>query len=485
MNFLTDVNWIGLLVLAIAFLLFGGIYLLSEKVSWTVSIIVAMILGIVLGVAFSSQDNYYLTYTDMLGDIYVNIITALVAPVILVSIISSFISVKNNGSLKRLSFKSVFWLLLSSVFAIILSLIVGVVFKLGSGAGSVFETSISDSTVSAYESLVESFTDVVIGLFPSNIITDLSENNVVAIIIIGVAVAIGYIQTVKEKGEESTHVFRDFILTLKDVIYKILGFIIDLTPYAVLVLLAGSAASFVEDKDALLQLLFLVIAIYAVSIVHTYLVGGATVALGARVNPVRFFKKILPVQITAFTTQSSIGTLPVTIGTLKNKVGVKEEVANFTAPLGTTIGMPGCTCIWPILLAIFYLNATGLNWSFGDYLLLGVLTLVLSIGSAGVLGIALVTAISLFSTLGLPVAAVIAFVPINTISDMVRTLDNVSTAAVATTVVAKQEGLLDYDIFNSDEGADERAYDLNAVQTEDGEREESANVSTDAETKEA
>ena len=137
--------------------------------------------------------------------------------------------------------------------------------------------------------------------------------------------------------------------------------------------------------------------------------------------------------------------------TLHSRVGVSDEIANFTTPLGTTIGMPGCTCVWPVLLAIFYINAAGLNWGVGDYLILAVLTLLLSLGSAGVPGIAVVSAIAVFSAVDLPIAAVILLMPINTISDMIRTLNNVTTADVAATIVARQTGLLDDAVFNAEE----------------------------------
>ena len=101
----------------------------------------------------------------------------------------------------------------------------------------------------------------------------------------------------------------------------------------------------------------------------------------ANVSPVAFFRKIFPAQMTAFTTQSSIGTLPVTTGQLTRKVGVHAEVAHFTAPLGATIGMPGCAGIWPMLIAIWGINAYGLAYSPGEYVVLTVLSIVVSIGS--------------------------------------------------------------------------------------------------------
>ena len=186
---------------------------------------------------------------------------------------------------------------------------------------------------------------------------------------------------------------------------------------------------------------------------HTYIINGLLIKFVTKLSPIKFFKHILPAQVTAFSTQSSVGTLPITIKNLKDS-GVNEEIANFTAPLGTTIGMPGCTAIWPTLLVIFFINATGIEWGFGNYIILIILSLFLSLGSAGVPGIAIVSSISLFGMLNLPVAAVILLMPINTISDMIRTLDNVSTAAVSSVLVAKNVNELDIEKFNDESNKD-------------------------------
>ena len=228
----------------------------------------------------------------------------------------------------------------------------------------------------------------------------------------------------------------------KQIVFKILEAVVDLTPYAVLCLIAVSASSLLKSREAMLQLLALAAVIYAVCLVHIYLLGGLLVRRAAKISPIRFFRAIFPAQATAFSTQSSVGTLPVTVRCLKNGVGVSEEVADFTASLGTTIGMPGCTCVWPVLLAMFYVHAAGLPWGAGEYLTLAVTTLFLSIGSAGVPGIAVVSAIALFSAVGLPVGAVVLMIPINTISDMIRTTDNISSAAIAASIVARKNSLL-------------------------------------------
>ena len=447
-----SINWIALLALAVVGLLFVLLYYLSNKINWTLVILFALFLGVIVGIVFASENNTYLVWVDLIGNIYVNVITALAAPIILISIISSFVSLKNKDAVRSIGARSVFWLLLSAAGAIVLSLLGGLVFKLWD-VSEVFKdiASVSDSTVNAYGDLKKSFSEVLLGLFPSNVIGDIQGNNIVAIIIIAAAVALAYISVASREGEESVVSFKKLVEAIKKIVYRILEFIIDLTPFAVLCLIASSASSIFTDIDTILQLLLLVGIIYIVSFIHAYVFNGVLIRFVAKLNPFKFFKKIFGAQATAFTTQSSIGTLPVTIDSLKRKVGVNDEIANFTAPLGTTIGMPGCTCVWPVLLVMFFVNAAGLNWGVGDYLLLAVVTLVMSLGSAGVPGIAVVSSIAVFSALDLPIAAVVLLIPINTVSDMARTLNNVTAAAVSTAIVARKEGQLDDAIFNEEE----------------------------------
>lgn len=452
MDFLLSVNWIALFALAVVALLFVFIYYISKKLNWTFVILLSLLLGAAVGIVFASENNKYLVWVQLIGDVYVNVITALAAPVILVSIIASFISLKNKNAVKTIGVRSVVWLLISAAGAILLSLLGGLVFKLWD-ASAVFKdiASVSDSTVSAYGDLKKSFDEVLLGLFPSNVVGDIANNNIVAIIIIGVAIALAYIGVSAKEGESSLVLFKKLIESIKKILYKILGFVIKLTPYAVLCLIAASASNIFSDIDTILQLLLLVAIIYAISFLHAYVFNGVLIKFVAKLSPIKFFKKIFQAQATAFTTQSSIGTLPVTIDSLKRKVGVGDEIANFTAPLGTSIGMPGCTCVWPVLLVMFFVNAAGLNWGLGDYITLAVVTLVLSLGSAGVPGIAVVSSIAVFSALNLPIAAVVLLIPINTVSDMARTLDNVTSAAVATAIVARKEGQIEDTVFNCKE----------------------------------
>ena len=456
MDLLCSVNWIALLVLAITLLLFKVLNQLAMKINWTFVVLISMVMGAVIGLVFASDNNSYLVWVDLIGDIYINVITALVAPVILISIMSGFISLNSKEKMKSIGLTSVLWLLASSAAAIVLSYIFGAITGLGKGAEAVFAdiASVSDSTISSYAT---SFDQVILKFFPTNVIGDLSNDNVVAIIIIAIAVAVAYVGISSEEGEEKVAAFKNLVEALKNIIYRILAFVIDLTPFAVLCLVAGSASQIFEDKKSLVQLVLLVVMIYVVCLVHSYGFNAIIIKCVAKLSPLKFFKKILPAQITAFTTSSSVGSIPASIECQRKSVGIDEEISNFTTSLGTTIGMPGCTCVWPILLAIFYTNAMGIAWTVSDYVMLAVVCLILSLGSAGVPGIGVVSAMAVFKAVNLPIAAIVLLVPINNISDMIRTFDNVTAGNVTAAIVARKMGTLDDNIFNAEEKKGENA----------------------------
>ncbi|MCC8023535.1 MAG: dicarboxylate/amino acid:cation symporter [Clostridiales bacterium] len=438
-----EFSWISLAALAAAGVLFAFLAFLSKRgVDFSLRTIIGLGLGVLLGLAFRGS----LDYVSPFGSIYINVITVVVAPLI---ILSSVTSLETTKKLRSLGGRSVFWLLLNTLLAILLSLGAGLLFGVGSGSGVALE-----GVDTAYlEERKVSVTDVFVDFFPSNLVSDIQSNRIIPIIIGSLVVAAAYIAV---KDRVNVAPFKSLVEAAKEIVFKVVEYIIGLTPYAVLVLVASAVSRATSAADTILPLLLLLAVTYAVCIIHTYLINGVLVAVGARVNPVRFFRHILSSQVTAFTTQSSVGTLPVNIRNLTKKVGVSEEVANFTGSLGATIGMPGCAGVWPVLLAVFAINALGIEYSVLQYALLAVIALAVSFGTAGVPGTATVTATAVFTAAGLPLEVIVLLTPISAIADMARTATNVTAAAVSATIVAKRQGALDLDVFTVFEAADPR-----------------------------
>lgn len=432
-------KWPDLAVLALVAVVYVGLHLLRRRrVNFSLLTLVALGLGIPIGLVARSR----IEYVEPIGRIYINVLLASVAPLIVVAIISSIASLGSIEKLRTIGLRSILWLLLSNAIAVVLALGVG----LATGIGGGVHEKVGGEQLSVLQNSVQDFTQVVVDFFPTNVVGDLGANNIIPIIVISVTVAVAYL-TLAERDAASVEPFRAGIEALKLIIFKAVGFVIGLTPYAIVALTATVVANSTDLGDKFWSLLGLLALAWGTCFAHTFLVNSVILRVFADVSPLAFFRKILPAQVTAFSTQSSVGTLPVTTDVLTRRVGVHPEIAHFTAPLGTTIGMPGCAGIWPMLIAVWGINAYGISYSAQDWIVLAILGTVVSIGTAGVPGTATVAAATVFAAAGLPLEFIAVTLPISTIADMARTATNVTAAAVSATVVARQMNLLDDEIF--------------------------------------
>jgi Na+/H+-dicarboxylate symporter len=436
---MADLDWLALAATAATALLFVGLFLLRRRgAKFTLLTVVALVAGIGLGLLFQG----HLAYVDVIGTIYVNVITAFVAPLIVVSVLASVTSLGSLQKLRTIGLSSVFWLLLTTFISILLTL--GLALATGIGTGANLELEGVDG--SALTGLLRPLDQVIVGLFPSNVAGDVSSNNIIGIILLTLVIAVSYL-LVADKKAEKVRAFKDLIDATRRVFFKAVGFIIALTPYAVLALVASTTSTAVGRLETAASLVGVLVVALVACFVDAYLVNGVLVKVFAGLNPFRFFRLITPPQYTAFTTQSSIGTLPLTIATLTRRIGVSDEVAGFTAPIGTTIGMPGCAGIWPTLVAVFSVNALGIDYTPLDYVVLVVLGLLVSLGTAGVPGTAIITATAVLTAVGLPVEVLVLLIPISAVAGTASTMANVTAAATAATIVARRAGALDDAVF--------------------------------------
>lgn len=383
MGALSNIDPTAVAVWASAVVLFALIAVLRAvfKLNFSLLTVLALGLGIALSLVFDGQVDSL----NLLGNIFINLITALVAPLIFVSIISSITYVGSLKKLRSIGLRSVGWLLLTNLIAIVMTLGVAIPLHIGSGVKLVDD----ESTAGFLTSQTAPLDQVILNFFPKNIVGDLSGNRVVPIIITATVLAIAIVSVGRQKD---VSVVKRFFEQTKDVIYKAVGYVVELTPYAVVVLGATSTAATTSKADALLALLSI----------------------------------------------RQLGT-----------VGVGADVANFTTPIGTTIGMPGCAGVWPMLSAVFTINALGLGYSPVSYVALAVIGLLSSIGTAGVPGTAIVTATTVFTAVGLPVQLLVPLVPVSNIVGMPSTMANVSAAVTCAAIVSRQTGEFDESVLDS------------------------------------
>lgn len=433
--------FVALLVAAAFFALLA---VLKRRFKWGFGarVLLATGLGVILGLAFGQSYTYY----ALVGTIYANVISAMVVPLLFFSIIASITNLSDLVHIKAIGWKSVLFLLLNTLTATLLTLLIALPLHVGTG--------FSLDAVQYEAKEVPSVTDTIVGLFPQNLATSWTNNAVVPIIVFALIVAAAYNRLVQQQKEQKADErtidvkpFKSFIDATNSVLGNAVSWIVSFTPYAVVSLIGRAIGR--ADITQLLPLLSVLVVAYAILAIQFFGVESAFVALIGKLDPRRFFRGIAPAAVTAFTTQSSVGTIPVTVRSLTKNLGVDEDVASFTAALGANLGMPGCAGMWPTLVALFALNATGTTFAPAQYALLVVLTLVVSIGTVGVPGTATITATALLAALGLPVETIALVAPISSIVDMGRTATNVVGAAEASLLVARTEGLVDEEVYNA------------------------------------
>ncbi|MCI1915546.1 MAG: dicarboxylate/amino acid:cation symporter [Bifidobacteriaceae bacterium] len=427
-------DWVSL---GVTLVLFAVLAFLSIRkiVGFGLRTIIATVFGIVVGAAFQGHT----TYVAAFGSVWSNAISAIVVPLLLFSIIASITNLGESVRLKNIGLKSIIFLLLNTLTAALLALGFGLAFGVGKG--------FNYTPVAGYKAHdVPGVLDTLVNLFPSNLMANWSQNQVVPVVIFAILVAIAFNSAAKTpKGSEAVAPFKRFVDAGNVVLSKATQIVIGFTPYAVLALIANAVSG--SDIATLVPLLGVLVVAYIAIIIQMFIIQPLLLSGFTRLNPFRFFKAFWPAGVVAFTSESSIGTIPVTVRQLK-QMGVKGDIASFVSSLGANLGMPGCAGIWPVLVAVFTINAQGLNYSAGQFLFLVVLALLVSIGTVGVPGTATVTATSLFAAAGLPVEFIAVMQPISTIVDMGRTALNVAGAANSAVIVAKTEDQLDLDVYN-------------------------------------
>ena len=419
-----NINLILALILSVV--AFYIIYLVKKKTNkFSHATLTGLGIGVVLGAIFKED----ILFMEVIGKGYISLIKMIVVPLVMVSIITSIIRLKNLDTLKTIGIKTLAILLGTTGVASIIGIIVAKLFKLGQGINFV---GAEDFTIRE----IPSFSKVILDFLPSNPVASIVNNQIIPIVIFSLFIAIALVIE-DNNNPEKVKPFKDVILSTYELVLSITRIILKFIPYGVFALITTAAAK--NGMDTIKSLIFVILAVYIACILQILLVHTPLVAFVARKNPLKFFKDIAPAQVVAFTSQSSYGTLPVTIKSLTENAKVSETVASFVAPLGSTIGMNACGGLYPAIVAIFVANMFKTDLTMYHYFLIVITTIISSIGIAGVPGAATMSTTVVLSTIGLPVEGMAMVIAVDAIIDMMRTLTNVTGSAVAAVVVDETE----------------------------------------------
>jgi len=326
--------------------------------------------------------------------------------------------------------------LFTTAVAITLAMVLALLFQPGVGAQL---TSTSQVNISQGSS----FAQVLINIFPSNPIAAMAEGKMLQIIVFALLLGVA-INHSGEAGERLKKNFQDW----NEVVMKLVGMLMQLAPYGVFALLFNLFAS--KGLGAIEELAVYFATVVLVLVLHATIVYPSLLVVLARLKPTIFFRKMRPVQLFAFSTASSNATLPITMTTVENRLGVDNKVASFSLPLGATLNMDG-TAIMQGVATVFIAQAYGIDLSAMDYLTVIVTATLASIGTAGVPGVGLVMLSLVLTQVGLPVEGIALIIGVDRLLDMLRTAVNVTGDAAVSCIVAKSEGQLDVACFESED----------------------------------
>ncbi|HAT4320732.1 dicarboxylate/amino acid:cation symporter [Clostridium perfringens] len=395
----------------------------------------ALTLGGVLGIIFKEN----ILFLDTVGKAYMSLIKMIVVPLVVTSLITSIVRLENLDTLKSIGLKTFTVLLGTTGAAAFIGIIVASSLNLGQGLSF-----IGAENFKARE--IPGFSKVLIDMLPSNPLAAIVENKIIPIVIFSMFIAIALV--IEDNiNKEKAKPFKDFILSAYDIVLRITKMVLRIIPYGVFALIATAAAK--NGMDTLMSLIWVILAVYIAAFLQFLFVYTPLIIFVARMNPLKFFKGIFPAQVVAFTSQSSYGTLPVTIKSLVEGVGVSENIASFVAPLGSTIGLNGCGGFYPAIVAIFAANVFNVELTIYSYILIVLTAIISSIGIAGVPGSATMSTTVMLAALGLPIEALAMVIAVDSIIDMIRTATNVTGASVAALIVDQTEKRKEYKVEES------------------------------------
>ncbi len=431
--------WTVILNLLIFVVLVAVLYYLQKKyVKFAKRVFIALGAGTLLGICLqwwygttNAVTTDTLEWISIVGDGYVRLLQMIVMPLIMISILSAIVNLKEGGrDLGRMSGLVIFVLVSTAVVAALIGVFTANIFGLSAeglqmGAGEVARADYLESQLTDLNN--SSFASRIINLIPANPFLDMTgsrDTSTIGVVIFSAFLGVAALGIVRKKPN-SFEVFKNLINSLHDVIMRLVTLVLRLTPYGVLALMTKVVAS--SSMADILNLGRFVLASYvaliAMFVVHLLIISGF------RLNPMIYLKKVLPVLTFAFTSRSSAGTIPLNIETQTEKLGVQEGIANISASLGASIGQNGCAAIYPAMLAVMIAPIVGvdpMSWTFIIKLL--AIIAISSFGVAGVGGGATFAALIVLSSMNFPVGLVGLLISIEPLIDMGRTVLNVNGA---------------------------------------------------------
>ena len=441
---------------------------LNDNNKLAIQMLIAMISGILVGLLFmaareslGADSSTWKTINDLLfqditaaggesslglfyigGQLFIRALQLIIVPMVFSSVVMAISEINEASTLGRVSAKTMGWFMLTSCIALILAGSVALVF-FNAGLFNVEIEGVMATTGTTGSNPLQ----VILNIVPSNIGSTFSVNNAVLGVVF-IAVVVGLGMNALNLGKESV------IYRMCDEVSKIIVVFLNFAvkkfgPAAIFMLLCRTFATYGIDylKPALTYCMLCVILL----LTYLFIAYPLIIAIGCKLNPYIFIKKIFKVIVFGFSTSSSAATLPLNMDTNTKELGVDHQIASFVLPLGMTINMDG-TAIMQVVATLFIAGCGGYDVSVFQLVIIMVLALIASMGTPAAPGAGAVILFTILSGVGFTGdQALIAYsliLAINRPIEMLVTSLNCVGDSVACIAVAKSEGKLDTEIYN-------------------------------------
>ena len=405
----------------------------KKKLGLGAKILIGLVLGIIVGAIFwvamgaEAAGAFTGKYIKPFGDIFVNLLKFIVVPLVLFSIMDGVVSMGDIGKVGKIGWKTVVYFLVTTAIACVIGLVVATLFK-----GSFPVLQLAEDA--AYEAKSSNLMDTIVNIFPNNAIAPMANSSMLQIIVIALFFGCG-ILVAGDKGKLAG----DLVVSIDEVTQKVMGFILEVAPYGVFALMVWVVAA--QGPKILGSLGLVLLAAYIGYIIHVVLVYSMSVKVFANMSPGTFFKKIFPAAAFAFTSTSSVASLPVTKECC-DEMGVHSEISSFVLPLGATINMDG-TAIYQCVAAIFLAKCVGIDLTLVQMITIVVTATLASIGTAGTSGAGMIMLAMVLDAVGVPTTYIGIIYGIDRLFDIGRTALNVVGDASCAVCVNTWEAQMD------------------------------------------
>ncbi len=403
----------------------------------TRNILLGMLLGFAVGsiiyytnIFGDTLSNIIEVYAFKLGsDIFINLLKMLIVPLVFFSLVSGISSLGNLKSIGNISLKTITLYLITTAIAVSLSLFIGAIFQPGSGVNTA--NLISPDKLPQGQGIYQTILDI----FPANIIEAMANNQMLAIVFFSIIFGLAL-----NKTNHLTNNLSKSFEKLNTVFMQLVVMIIAFAPIGVFCLIGKFVVA--DGLNVFGEALKYVILLIATLFLHMFITYSVLIKFFTRLSLKTFFLKMKDVAVFAFSTSSSAATIPVTLKTVENELGVNKNVAAFVVPVGATINMDG-TAIMQGMATIFIAQMSGIDLSLIQYVQVVLLAVATSIGTAAVPSAGTITLVIILQQFGLPLEAIGIILAVDRILDMTRTAINVTGDAAVACVVAESEGMLE------------------------------------------